>query len=128
VKTLPTFSHRHASEHRTTPCALDALWTAWADPKTAILGRLAKRWSSGLLWTWAAVRPGEIVKNSNFSWIYSNVNQIQFGLNWNYSKFVQTGSLSESSSSQWIEIGEYEIGLQIQLNLIKPFWKILIIV
>jgi hypothetical protein len=74
------------------------------------------------------VRPGEIVKFSNFSWIYSNVNQIQFCLNWNSSKFVQTGSLSEFSSSQWIQIGEYELGFQIQLNLIKTFWEILIIV
>jgi hypothetical protein len=74
------------------------------------------------------VRTREIVKFSNFSWIYSDVSQIQFGLNWNSSKFVQIGSLNEFSSSQCIQIGEYQLGLQIQLNLIKPLWKILIIV
>jgi hypothetical protein len=36
--------------------------------------------------------------------------------------------LSEFSASPWIQIGEYQLGLQIQLNLIKPFWKILIVV
>jgi hypothetical protein len=101
---------------------------AWANPMATILGRLARLRSSGSLWPWAAVRPGEILNFSNFSWIYSNVNQIQFSLNWNSSKFVQTGSLSEFSSSQWIQIREYELGLQIQLNFIKPFYKILIIV
>jgi hypothetical protein len=123
VKTLSMFSRRRASEHRATLHALDTLWTAWADPKAAVSGRLAGLRSSGSLWLWAAVRPEEIVKFSNFSWIYSNINQIQFGLNWNSSKFVQAGSLSEFSSSQWIQIGESELGLQIQLNLIKPFGK-----
>jgi hypothetical protein len=104
------------------------LRTTWADPKDVILGRLAGLRSSGSLWPWAVVRPEEIVKISNFSWIYSDVNQIQFCLNWNSPKFVQTGNLSEFSSSPWIQIGEYQLGLQIQLNLIKPFWKILIVV
>jgi hypothetical protein len=125
------FSHRHAGEHCATPRALDAhrtVWVAWADPKAAILGQLAGLWSNGPLWPSGAMRLGEIVKFSNLSWIYSNINRIQFGLNWNYSNFGQTRSLSEFSSSQWIQIGEYELCLQIQLNLIKPFWKILIIV
>jgi hypothetical protein len=63
-----------------------------------------------------------------FPWFYSNVNQIQFDLNWISSKFVQTECLDGFNSSQWIQIYEYELGLQIQLNLIKTFWKILIIV
>jgi hypothetical protein len=123
-----SFSHRRADEHRATSRALDThraldARRAHTDPKVTVLGRLARLWSSGSLWPLAAVRPGEIVKFSNFSWIYSNINQIQFGLNWNSSKFVQAGSLSEFSSSQWIQIGESELGLQIQLNLIKPFGK-----
>jgi hypothetical protein len=131
VKTLSMFSHRRAGEHCATPRALDAhhaVWVAWADPKAAVLGQLVGLWSNGPLWPSAAMRLGEIVKFSNLSWIYSNINQIQFGLNWNYSNFGQTRSLSEFSSSKWIQIGEYELCLQIQLNLIKPFWKILIIV
>jgi hypothetical protein len=125
---MSTFSRRCTGEHRTMPRALDALWMAWADPMVTVLGWLTGLRSSESLWPWAAMRPREIVKFSNFSWIYSDVSQIQFGLNWNSSKFVQIGSLNEFSSSQCIQIGEYQLGLQIQLNLIKPLWKILIIV
>jgi hypothetical protein len=60
--------------------------------------------SSEPLWPWVAVRPEVIVKFSIFPWIYSNVNQIQFGLNWISSKFVQTECLNGYHLSQWIQI------------------------
>jgi hypothetical protein len=44
------------------------------------------------------------VKFFIFPWIYSNVNQIQFGLNWISSKFVQIECLDGFHSSQWIQI------------------------
>jgi hypothetical protein len=60
--------------------------------------------SSEPLWAWAAVRPEGIVKFFIFPWIYSNVDQIEFGLNWISSKFVQTTCLDGFNSGQWIQI------------------------
>jgi hypothetical protein len=60
--------------------------------------------SSEPLWPWAAVRPKGIVKFFIFPWIYSNANQIQFGLNWISSIFVQTEYLDGFNSNQWIQI------------------------
>jgi hypothetical protein len=120
-RTLDT--HRTVTMHR--PCTGRAPG-GLGRPKAVIWAVRAGLRSSEPLWPWAVVRPEGIVKFLIFPWIYSNVIQIQFGLNWICSKFVQTYCLNGCHSSQWIQIREYELGFQ--LNLIKPFWKILIIV
>jgi hypothetical protein len=54
-----------------------------------------------------AVGSSEAQRNSevfHFPWIYSNVNQIQFSLNWISSKFVKTECLNGFHSSHWIQI------------------------
>jgi hypothetical protein len=68
-------------------------WVIWAGHQ-----------SSEPLWSWAVVRPKGIVKFFIFPWIYSNVNQIQFGLNWISSILVQTEYLDGFNSNQWIQI------------------------
>jgi hypothetical protein len=86
--TLLPFSRRCVGEHHATPCALDAHRVhsgreldGMGRPKAAVLGRLDGLRSSGLLWPCAVVRLGGIVKIFHFLWIYSNLIQIQFGLN-----------------------------------------------
>jgi hypothetical protein len=94
VKTLSPFRCRHAGENRATSRALGAHRVVTARrthsgreldgmgrPKAVVLGRLAGLQSSGPLRPWAAMRPRGIVKIFNFLWIYSNLIQIQFGLN-----------------------------------------------
>jgi hypothetical protein len=92
-------------------------------PKVRIRAVWAGLWSSEPLWPWATVGPGGIVNFFNFLWIYSKLIQIQFSLNWNLLKFIQTEYLNQFNPSQLIQIGKSELGFQIQLNLIKPFGK-----
>jgi hypothetical protein len=105
-------SHRNAGEHRTVPRALDvhhAVTTRrlcarrppdiMGQPKAKIWAVRAGLESSEPLSSWAIVGPEGLVKFFIFPWIYSNVNQIQFGLNWISSKFVQTECLNGFHSS-----------------------------
>jgi hypothetical protein len=111
VKNSSSLSRRRAVEHRAMLRALVAhravtthrarsgrpLAVNWV--ACAAKGHHRGPWPSGPLWPWAAVRPREIVDFSIFLWIYSNEIQIQFGLNLNLSKFVQTGYLNEFNPS-----------------------------
>jgi hypothetical protein len=94
-------AHRAVTTRR--PCARRA-HDSMGRPKAVIWVVQARLRSSEPLWLWAALRPEVIVKFSIFTWIYSNVNQIQFGLNWISSKFVQTECLNGFHLSQWIQI------------------------
>jgi hypothetical protein len=71
---------------------LSALWLHTGDvgrPKAATLGQLAGPHPSRPLWSWAAVSPWE-QWTFPISWNYSTKFEINFSLNLNLYKFVQT--------------------------------------
>jgi hypothetical protein len=72
--------------------------------KARIWAVRAGPWPSEPLRPRAVMGPEGIVKFFIFPCIYSNVNQIQFGLNWFSSKFVQTECLNGCQLGQWIQI------------------------